>query len=490
MSTSQPRAASAPGRGAFWSAAVAAALAGACQSSGRPARDPDLDVSAIRIIGSNCAGVAPVMTSDDGKAYAAQSVLAHYYAVLELYRVLVGDRPAFQTDVPEDLRGDVAYRTWQAKTVEILADVGETGFADRWYEGTFGMVAVGEAGPTCEKADPPSYQRTGLLAHTGLLQSGQCGENSDGDPRFWEVRPIALLWIGDVFDVDGLVDAGLAAPVTSDDHGACLVWKSGAGRDDGGCEIAYRTEAVTEAVVLDLSSADVVAGVPVMRRAFTARGEVPLPHGLDEARRVLRSDQFAAAVALGQPDFAYAGTRVDTDGHLHHMVRLVGHRAGPRRTPNSLLRDEERQQIEGLVGRWDERCCAVGCAPPDGGVPPGGPDGGGGPWPGTDGGSIPGRDGGGPPPFPLDAGVGEPGDAGIDPEPLPDAGVDPWLDGGAARAFGAGCDTACQPEGVCESGYLGDGLVVVVTDRTIAECGGDCPHPAADPPGEQPPCAE
>lgn len=456
--------------------ALAAALsAGACGGDGAPARAPEVDVNDFRIIGSNCAGVAPVMTADDGKAYPAQSVLAHYYAVLELYRVRADQRAVFQTDVPADLRGDVAYRTWQAKSVEILADVGETGFADRWYEGTFGMLGVGEqAGEICERVDPESYRRIGLLAHTGLLQAAQCGVNSDGDPRFWEVRPLALLRIGDVYDVEELVAAGVAAPPTSDRDGPCLVWSSTrtGSLDAGasGCAIAYREKAVTEAVVLDLFSEEEVAGVPVMRRAFTARGVVPLPNGLDSARRVLRSDQFAAAVALGRPEFAFAGAFVDETGRRHDLVRLVGHRAGPLETPNSLLRDEERQQVEGMVGRWAERCCSDECVPgSDGGVPSPSPDAG------------------------MDAGAG--GDAGA---PALDAGT-PRLDGGTPRLDGgiadlrrplSTCALACAPEGVCESGYLTDGLLVVVTDQTIVECGGDCPHPASDPPAEEPACTQ
>ncbi|HWM85729.1 MAG TPA: hypothetical protein VNO33_07820 [Kofleriaceae bacterium] len=407
----------------------------ACGSDGRPA-EPDLSAVHSRIIGSNCAGVAPVMTADDGAPRAAQSVLAHYYQVLELYRVLAGDRDSFQTDVPPSLRSDVAYRKWQAKTIEILADVGEVGFANRWYEGTFGMLGVGSAGESCELVGPSSYQRTGLLAHTGLLQAAQCGENSDGDPRFWEVRPIALLWIGAVYDVEEMLALGLAEPAP-EDHGPCLVWQNGGSMDGGSpaCDTSYPTDAITEGVVLDLASSEVVAGVPVVRRAFTARGTEPLG-GLESARQVLRSDQFAAAEAIGQPDFSPAGSFVDENGQLHRLVRLVGHRAGPLETPNSLLRDEERAQVDGMVGTWTATCCD--CEP-------------------------------------------EPRDAG----PVVDAG--PVLDAGQALT---GADCACAEEPPCQSGYLSDGLVVVLTRDTIAECGGDCPHPAVDPPAEEPLCAE
>jgi hypothetical protein len=451
---------------------LGAMLAGACGGDHAEGGAPAVDVSHFQIIGSNCAGVAPVMTADDGQPRPAQSVLAHYYAVLELYRVLAEQRAVFQTDVPADLRGDVAYRTWQAKSVEILADVGETGRADRWYEGTFGMLGVGEASEVCERIDPEMYRRIGLLAHTGLLQAAQCGVNSDGDPRFWEVRPIALLQIGAVYDVDELVAAGLAGPPESDRDGPCLVWSStrpGPTLDAGasGCSVAYREKAVTEAVVLDLFSDEEVAGVPILRRAFTARGEVALPNGLDSARRVLRSDQFASAVVLGRPEWAFAGTFVDQAGRTHHLVRLVGHRAGPLETPNSLLRDEERQQVEAMVGRWAERCCAGDCAPRlDGGLPS--PDPSPSPDPGTG----------------MDAGAGP--DAGAPPL---DGGVRPGGAAELARSL-SDCSLACTPEGQCETGLITDGLVVVVTDRTIVECGGDCPHPAADPPAEEPACTE
>jgi hypothetical protein len=554
--------------GALPAALTAALLCGACGREGRSsATEPpaDLDVIDFKVVGSNCAGVSPVMSADDGQPRPAQSVLAHYYAVLELYRVLAGERPVFQTDVPDDLRSDVAYRTWQAKTVEILADVGETGLADRWYDGTFGLLPVGEAGESCERVDPPSYQRDGLLAHTGLLQAAQCGENSDGDPKFWEVRPLALLWIGGLYEVDQLVADGLAEPVTSDDHGPCLVWRDSRVPDRNlarqavgpACLIAYRREAVTEAVVLDLESEEVVADVPVMRRAFTARGSVPLPNGLDQARRVLRSDQFAVATAIRQPVFVYAGATLGEDGRAHHRVRLIGHQVGPLQTENSLLRDEERQQIRGLVGTWAASCCAEGCVPDpipgtdagpgdagpgrDAGPGPGrdagpGPGRDAGPGPGRDAGPGPGRDAGpgpgrdaGPGPG-RDAGPGPGRDAGPGPGPGRDAGVadasvprDPPFDAGwtdaspgdpfdaagpdaapdgpfdagirdagrpEAGPFGslAACAIECAPEGVCEGGFLGDGLVVVVTDRTTVECGGDCPHPSADPPAEEPIC--
>jgi hypothetical protein len=470
--------------------AMTVALLGGCSRGADDAAPPDLDVTEFKLVGSNCAGVAPVMHADDGQPRPAQSVLAHYYAVLDLYRVLADDRPVYQTDVPATLRSDVAYRTWQAKTVEILADVGETGFADRWYDGTFGIRAVGDATETCERVEPESYRRDGLLAHTALLQAGQCGENSDGDPKFWEVRPLGLLWIGATYDVDQLVADGLAAPVTSPDHGQCLVWHDTRvpvpGRDGGngtGCAIAYRTPAVTEAVVFDVGSDEVVSGVPIERRAFTARGEEPLPNGLDAARQVLRSDQFAVAAAIGQPVFAYAGWYFDPSGRIHHRVILVGHRVGPLETPNELLRDEERRQVEGLVGTWPERCCSVACTPDpipghDAGIPDAGHD------PRADA-SLP-PDAGLPDagPYdagPRDAGGGEAGPIGGEAGPVGEAG----LIGGLADDGECG---ECEREGLCVSGFVQTGVVVVVTDRTVVECGGDCPHPSPDPPGEEPLC--
>jgi hypothetical protein len=509
------------------------------------ARDDDPE-SVLRtgIEGCNCAGAAPVMMAPDGIAYPFPSVIAYYYKVLQAYWSSIAGELVLSTWLPPSIeQTSEAFYAWQAKSVQIYRDRGVLGFAHRYYRGIFGFLEAsaggggegggggsgsgsgsgsgggsGDTGSGCTPALDPWSRLIGLLAHVGLSQAGVCGTNDDGTTKFWQVNNIALLTIGEVVDASALISSGLARAVDVAPADRCILPQSGAAALPVAaststapgtspmipCRIAFRDDAVTEAVVLPVPSPAVVAGVPLEHRAFTAAGATPMPNGLAEARRILRDADLRAMFAVGVPRFVpepFAGPS---------QVRLVSHAIGPAISPSSVLLPDERGWVDGMVGLYDERCCRIECTagaaaapaardqvflldagfsrdaslPLEAGFDAGVRDA-----------SLPdagfSRDASLPDAgFSRDASLPPP-DAGFDAGvrdallPPPDAG---WYDGGTPDAGGPECRRVCEPEGTCQTGAAGAGLVVMVSSATTKECFGSCPEPATGVPASGPIC--
>ena len=547
------------------------AVLSACSSEPRPAppapstSTAQSPLSRTGIEGCNCAGAAPAMLAPDGAAYPFQSIVAYYYQVLQAFWTKVGDDDVLKTWLAASIEatGEEFY-AWQAKSVQIFRDRDLLGFAHRYYRGIFGFLAgePGGASEACAPALDPATRTTGMLAHVGLSQAGVCGTNDDGTTKFWQVNHIVLLMIGDVVDAYMLVDAGIAKVVETAPAALCILPAAGGPVaqpviSDGGtavipCRVAFTDDAVTEGIVLPVPTSAVVAGVPLIHRAFTAAGTVAMPNALDEVRKILRDGELRAMFAIGLPRFVPEPSAGPT------QVRLVGHAIGPARQDNALLLPEERSWIDGTVGDYDDRCCHVECGvagdgahpvanlksravradaithasslpdagtrdagvhdagvpdaggsdawvadaavPPDAGMPF--PDAGTFPFPDAatfpvpDAGTFPLPDAGTFPPFP-DAGTFPFPDAGT--HPLPDApnpppghDASPPADAPTGPGTPDGgapvCHTVCIAEGVCETGSASTGLVVMVSAKTTAECNGSCPEPAANAPEAQPTC--
>jgi len=537
---------------------VLAVISG-CSSEPRRA-DPPTHVAQSPLLrtgieGCNCAGAAPAMTAPDGVAYPFQSIVAYYYQVLEAFWTKVDGNDVLKTWLAPSIEatGEELY-AWQAKSVQIYRDRDLLGFAHRYYRGTFGFLA-GEGGEqTCTPALDEPTRTTGMLAHVGLSQAGVCGENDDGTTKFWQVNRIVLLMIGDVVDAFALVDAGLAQVVELAPIERCILPAVAApgpiAQPIAGelgavipCRIAFRDDAVTEAVVLPVPSAAVVADVALGHRPFTAAGTVVMPNALDEVRTILRDGQLRVMYAIGLPRFAPEPAAGPT------QVRLVGHTIGPARQVNPLLLPEERSWVDATVGAYDDRCCHVECDAPDSATAEAD-------RPGARramaGHSVVRRDAGASDAMLEDADVpgdamlddaGAPGDAPFDPPPadaviafpdagtfppFPDAGTfPPFPDAGTFPPFPdagfppfpdaalppgpvpvdagvpvppdapppphdagvPGCRTVCVAEGACATSSAATGLVVLVSAQTTKECNGSCPEPASGAPATEPTCA-
>ena len=396
--------------------------------------------------GSNCAPALPVMVDATGALRPFQSVVAHLYRIMQFRRAEVGDRTLLDLALPPPYDRSAAHVESLAKAVSIFADRDEIGFAHhRYYQGQFGFgPPLGEpVGEACTPFDDEGLRAIGLAAHTALAQASECGRNSDGLPRFYEVGPLFLLRAGQVYDARALVAMGLATWTTEAPPERCIVpARRAAGPDviavevDATrrpipCDIAFRDDAVTEAVVELVPSSAVVDVTPVLVRPFTAAGFAPLPNGLDGVRRVLRDGWLRAMAAVDVPVFAL----VDPADLTRYDVVLVGHPVGPLRQPSSLLLPEERAWVDAQVGRYDEVCCHEVCTTA------------------------------------RAAGATARATETTPPPPPPEPT----------------CHRECIPEGQCQSG-LSHGLTVMLSGASAAECAGDCPHPAVDAPAEPPTC--
>jgi hypothetical protein len=292
----------------------------------------------------------------------------------------------------------------------------------------------------CSDALTLDIRLAGMLAHVALSQAGVCGQNDDGTTKFWQVKRISLLQIGDVVDANALIDAGLAEDVAGAPSDRCILPAVGVATPGPSgppppvpCQIAFRADAVTEGVVLPVPSSAVVAEVPLEHRAFTAAGTIAMPNNLDDVRKILRDGELRAMFALGVPTFVPAPWAGPT------QVQLAGHRIGPAQAPSSVLLPDERAWVDGVAGTYDASCCKLVCTPP---APP----------------KAAARAAGG-----LSAAVTKPGDPS--------------------------CTTTCIPEGVCETRSVSQGLVVMVSSVTTKDCFGSCPAPASEPPQAAPVCA-
>jgi hypothetical protein len=458
----------------------------ACSGARAPLLDSDED-DLRGIEGANCAGAAPEMTAPDGLVYPFQSVVAYYYQVLAAYWTKVDAGDVLQTWLPAEIQAtSEAFYAWQAKSVQIYQDRDLLGFSHRYYHGMFGFAhpgsgpgtgsgagssgsgagsagsgagsagsgagsggsGAGSAGSgagsggsgtgsaeACSDALTPDLRLAGMLAHVALSQAGVCGQNDDGTTKFWQVKRISLLQIGDVVDANALIDAGLAEDVAGVPSDRCILpavgWP-GPGPGPGAplpvpCQIAFRADAVTEGVVLPVPSSAVVAEVALGHRAFTAAGTIAMPNSLDDVRKILRDGELRAMFAIGVPTFMPAPWAGPT------QVQLVGHRVGPAQSPSSVLLPDERAWVDGVAGVYDASCCKLVCQVST---------------------SSAAR---------ATAKATKPGD------PV--------------------CTQACVPEGVCETRQVNQGLVVMVSSVTTKDCFGSCPAPASDAPATAPACA-
>lgn len=353
---------------------VMALTIAACTSARAPQVDLEGD-DLQGIEGANCAGAAPAMTAPDGQVYPFQSVVAYYYQVLAAYRTQVGPDDVIQTWLPPAIQAtSEAFYAWQAKSIQIYQDPDLLGYSHRYYRGMFGYArpagsrsgsgSGSGSGATCSNLLDSGTRQLGMLAHVALSQASECGQNDDGTTKFWQVKRISLLPIGGTYDANALVGAGLAAGVAGAVSDRCILPVAGAAPAGPGipvpCQIAFRADAVTEAVVLPVPSSAVVAGVALGHRAFTAAGTVAMPNQLDDVRRILRDDELRAMFAIGLPMFSPAPWAGPT------QVQLVGHRIGPAQAPSSVLLPDERAWIDGIAGSYAARCCTVSCKPPAG----------------------------------------------------------------------------------------------------------------------------
>jgi hypothetical protein len=384
--------------------------------------------------GSNCAPAPPTGYDSSGALRPFQSLLSHYYRVLAIDRNEVGDRVAIDVRLPAPYQGVPAYAAWEAKSVEIFQPKREIGFADHlWYKGIFGFGPdLGDPrGQVCEPTLDERLRLTMLAAHAALAQASACSENSDSTVRFWEVGPLYLLEAGEILDARTLIDRGLAMWTTEEYPERCIVpdrWPRppvlipettvDTARHKIPCVIAFRPDAVTEAVVENLPSGAVVDGVPLLVRPFTAAGFIGMPNGLAAARNVLRSATMRAMAAVDVPVY-----EVLSPDPTNYWVRMIGHPVGPLINPSPLLLPEERAAVDGRVGLYTPQCCHEVCETTFARVAPGGP-----------------------PPPPITT-----------------------------------CRTVCTPEGQCRTA-MSEGLTVMVSGRTVKSCTEDCPHPADEQP--------
>jgi len=412
----------------------------ACSASPSPsaaAADDTLVPTERGIDGCNCAGAAPFMLG-----YPFPSVVAYYYQVLQAFWTEVDEEQVLTTWMPPELESvSEAFVSWQAKTVQILRDVGELGFTHRFYAGIFGFLPAPARGAICSPALDENIRKRALLAHVGLSQAGVCGKNTDGTTKFWQVNNISLLEIGEVYDAYELVGAGLARLVTEAPASRCILPASYtmpipiviSDYDPViSCWIAFRDDAVTEGVVLPIPSSAVVANVPVRYRGFTAAGTVPLPNGLDAVRTILRDDELRVMFAIGVPMF------------------MPEPMFGPTIERNQILLFDEQTWVDATVQTYEQACCRTLC-----------------PTTTTSSGTrlaTVDSDGSG-----STSGTGS--------------------DSGGGSGSGTACETTCIPEGICQTATAGDGLVVMESLVTTAECNGDCPEPAPFAPPSTPVCA-
>lgn len=420
------------------------------------------------IDGCNCAGASPVMHAPDGD-YPFQSVVSYYYEMIRAAWTRVDDDDVLVATLdPAITATNEAFYEWLAKTVQIYRDRDLLGWGNGYYRGIFGFLTPPAQSETCTPTLDAASRLVGMLAHVALSQAGMCGLNENGTKKFFQVNGLSLLLMREVIDARVLISAGLAQYVTTARADRCILPDSIIGPDAGviatpisdagvptiPCRIAFRDDAVTEAVVFPVPTQEVVSGVPLSHRAFTAAGIEPMPNGLDQVRKILRDAQLRAMFAIGVPQFV----AMPQSGPW--AVEMVGHRIGPARAPSAILRSEERAWVDSRARIYSEACCRIECDPamPDAGV--------------------------------HDTRIASAfatGDGGV---MVVDAGPPPPVDAGPIDAGSSGeCREVCLEEGVCETGVTGEGIVVMVSSVTTAECAGSCPEPATVHPASEPTCA-
>ena len=437
---------------------LAFALA-ACSTE--PSREPNLATVSSNldgIVGANCAGAAPAMTAPDGNAYPLQSVIRYYYLKLQGAWTKIADENVLDLWLPAEVEqvGEAFYE-WQAKSAQIFRERDALGYAHRYYRGMFGYLdEVDTAEGTCTgNVIDASAQDRGTLAHVALSQAGACGQNDDGTTKFWQVNGLVLLPIGRVLDAYDLVAAGVAEAVTTAPVDRCILPAEGGGGPTGPtgptptpvptidgpsdipCRVAFRSDAVTEGVVLPVPSSAAVAGVPLGKRPFTAAGRAAMPNGLDQVRTILRSNQLTAMAAARYPTLVPATWA----GPTH--VQVTQHRIGPVQSPSSVLLAGERAWVDGMVGTYAGSCCHQEC-------------------------------------------TATAAPAAAQRETTNDASAPPI--GGGGGGGGQTCQTVCVAEGQCLTGAATDGLVTMVSSATLKECFGSCPEPASGAPTAGPTC--
>ncbi len=454
----------------------------ACSSE--EARDPDVEIAPSEltgVIGMNCAGADPVMEGPDGQAYVFQDIVGYYYDhALDGAWTRTAGEPVLQLWVPPAIEAvSEAFYAWQAKSAQIYRARDALAHAHRYYRGVFGAldeVDVETDGLCAMGALDPAARRLGRRAHFALSQAGECGVNDDGTTKFWQVNGIVLLPLGEAVDAYELVSAGAAIAVAHAPPERCIL-PSMLGETipppgEVPCAVAWRGGTILEALVLDLSSSATVAGVSLESRSFTAAGTEPLSSSVGQVRTILRAPQSRAMAGVGLPTAMPAPEA----GPSH--VRIVAQAVGPVASPSSALRLEERMQVDMMVGTYAAACCQQVCTPAE-------------PGPGSGSGS-----GSEPEPEP-EPGPGSGSGSPPEPEPQPGPGSGsgatavPALDPAgfvADNGGGATCETVCIPEGQCQTAMISDGLAVVLTQLTTAECNGSCPEPATGAPVEQPTC--
>lgn len=317
--------------------------------------------SPIKIGGSNCAGV-----HEDTTGVPVVTNLAAFYQVLALdVRKSDSGRLVIETRVPA--AWEAGNHNWLAKVAQIVGRddaVGYVGGDVPYYEGDLELIELTAPDTGCETIDPARYDKRGLMTHTAMLQLARCP--SPDEDGYNKVGDLALVWIGDDYDVDQLVEAGIARYLASTDAPprVCLVHdyaRVGSAAPvqitdqivgGGQCVIALREDAVIEAIVFDVDSRVVYNDVPVRRRAFTARGVRALPNGLDAVRKVLRSGELSTLELSGDPQVMYLGG-YDDGTRVHHRVRFVGHATAALASPNAFITDDERPQIEAMSSYLD-----------------------------------------------------------------------------------------------------------------------------------------
>jgi hypothetical protein len=392
--------------------------------------------------GTNCSPAIAWQRSASGGVETFQTMLAHLYQVADLERAEVDGRVVFAASLPEPYASDLLHIEQLRKLAPIMASDSEVLYAegDDYYDGEYGFASAElPDGLTCDVAFDDDLRTVGLMAHTALSQEGQCRTTPRG-PQFWEVGPLFLLLPGDVYRVVDLVDMGVARWTVTAMSRRCI-YPLGAAPSDGPvpfddplgpdheipCLAEFEDDVVTEAVALPLYSQEVVDGIPVVRRVFTAAGFEAMPESVAAVRTVLRDEWLRAMAAVGLPVVRPVPSA--SDGAL--QVVVVGHRVGPVVDPSDMLRPEERAQVDGLVGLYRERCCRLECGLP----------------------------------------------------------TETEIDRGTMTAHGraAHCEEVCEPEGTCATAIAG-GMSVLVNGATAARCDRDCPLPSEAAPDALPAC--
>jgi hypothetical protein len=424
-------------------------LALAACSAEQPPSGPSLGAKTTDLTGlqgGNCDGVAAAMVAPDGTAQAAQSIIRLYNLKLHGEFTKLSDQKVLHLSLPTAFeQTDLIYREWLGKSGNIFRSQNALAYGGgNYYPGVFGFLdEVDVPEGTCSGEVLTDQARNdGTLAQVGLSQAGQCGMNPNGTPKFNQVNQLDLVPINSIVDGQVLIDIGLAAAVTSAPAERCIIPDvssapsttatptTGSGTSpDVPCRVAWAS-AVTEGVVLGVPSLEVLDGIALGMRPFTAAGTVAMPNGLDLVRTVVRSSQFRAMYAIGLPMTTWLGGT---------LVQITGHRIGPAQSPSSVLRPEERAYIDQLAGVYSTACCHQECTATS--------------------------------PTPTSTQL---------------VGGDPLATG---TSGGGTCTNVCIPEGQCETGILNQGLIVMVSANTTTECNGPCPEPSASAPSETPTCS-